>query len=87
VAGEIIGSNSRASMRTNSKLALEDNVLSKWHEQGALCSESTGLKIHSEIDSKIYEIKITGNPYANREAQYIQLLQLESSHQITGPLH
>jgi hypothetical protein len=39
----------------NSELALEENVLSKWREQGALRSESTGSKIRSEIDRKIYE--------------------------------
>ena len=36
---------------------LEENVLSKWREQGALCSESAGSKIRSEIDSVRYEIK------------------------------
>jgi hypothetical protein len=87
VAGEIIGSDSGASLWTNSELALEENVLSKWHEQGALYRKSTGLKIRSEIDSTRYEIKITGNTYAKKEAQYIQLLQLESFHQVTGPLH
>jgi hypothetical protein len=58
--GEITGSNSRAPLQVNSELALEENVLSKWHRKGALCSESAGSKIHSEIDSKIYEIKMTG---------------------------
>ena len=31
------------------------NVLSKWCKQGVLQSESTGSKIHSELDIKIYE--------------------------------
>jgi hypothetical protein len=87
VAEENTGSNSRAPLRANSELALEEIVLSKWREQGALYSESTGSKIHSEIDSKRYGIKVTGNTYAKKEAQYIQLLQLESFHQVTGPLH
>jgi hypothetical protein len=32
-------------------------------------------------------MKITGSTYAKKEAQYIRLLQLESFHQVTGPLH
>ena len=45
----------------NSELALEENVLSKWLEQGVLYSESKGSIIHSEVDRKRYEINITGN--------------------------
>jgi hypothetical protein len=60
VVGEITGSNSGASLWMNSELALEENVLSKWREQGALYNESAGSIIHSEIDRKRYEIKITG---------------------------
>jgi len=58
--GEITGSNSGASLWTNSELALEENVLSKWRKQGAFYSESTGSIICSEIDRKRYEIKIIG---------------------------
>ena len=36
----------------NSELDLEENVLSKWREQGALRNESIGFKLHSEIDRK-----------------------------------
>jgi hypothetical protein len=57
--GEITGSNSGAPLWTNSDLALEENILSKWREQGALYSESAGSIIHSEIDRKRYEMKIT----------------------------
>jgi hypothetical protein len=53
-------------LRAISELALEENVLSKWHEKGALYDESTGSKIHSEIDRKRYEIKITGSTYVNK---------------------
>jgi len=60
VVGEIIGSNSRASLCTNSEIALEENILSKWHEKGALYSESAGSIIHSKIDRKRYEINIIG---------------------------
>jgi hypothetical protein len=34
---------------------LEENMLSKWHEQGALRNKSTGLKIRSKLDRKRYE--------------------------------
>jgi hypothetical protein len=87
VAGEITGSNLGVSLWANSELDLEENVLSKWCEQGAPYNESAGSKIRFEIDSKRYEINITGKTYTKREAQYIQLLQLESFHQVTGPLH
>jgi hypothetical protein len=60
VAREIIGSNSGAPLWANSNLSLEENVLSKWHEQGAMCSESKGSKIRSKIDNKIYEINMIG---------------------------
>jgi hypothetical protein len=60
VSGEITGSNSIVALWMNSELDLEENVLSKWHKQGAFYSESTGSIIHSEIDRKRYEIKITG---------------------------
>jgi hypothetical protein len=76
VAGENTGSNLGTALWTNSKLALEDNVLSKWHEQGALYNESACSKFCSEIDSTRYEIKIIGNTYTKKEAQYIELLQL-----------
>jgi len=39
-------------LRVNSELALEENILSKWREQGVLYNESVGSKIHSEIDKK-----------------------------------
>ena len=74
-------------MWVNLELALEENILSKWHEQGALYSESTGSKFHSEIDRKRYEINMKGSTYVKKEAQYIQISQLESFHQIIGPLH
>jgi hypothetical protein len=61
VVGEIIGNNSGASLWMNSKLDLEENILSKWHEKGALYNESPGSIICSEIDRKRYEIKIKGN--------------------------
>jgi hypothetical protein len=57
--GEITGSNSGAPLWMNSELTLEENILSKWHEQGALYNESIGSIIHSKIDRKKYEIKIT----------------------------
>jgi hypothetical protein len=53
-------SDTEASLWTNSELSLEENVLSKWCEQGALYNESAGSIIHSEIDRKRYEINITG---------------------------
>jgi hypothetical protein len=54
--GEIMGSNLRASLWMNSELALEENVLSKWREQGALYNEYVGSIIHSEVDRKRYEV-------------------------------
>jgi hypothetical protein len=56
--GEITGSNSGSSLWTNPELALEENVLSKWREQGVLYIESTGSIIHSR---KRCEINITKN--------------------------
>jgi hypothetical protein len=61
VAGEITGSNSGVSLWTNSELALEGNVLSKWHKQGTLYNKYRGSIIHSKIDRNRYEIKIIGN--------------------------
>ena len=43
-----------APLRMNSEFNLEENVLSKWCEQGALRSESTGSKFCSDLDGKIY---------------------------------
>jgi hypothetical protein len=42
------------------RVSFRGKFLSKWCEQGAVYNESTGSIIHSEIDRKRYEIKITG---------------------------
>jgi hypothetical protein len=51
------GENSRAPLWTNLELALEENALSKWHEQGEQHNESAGSKIRSKIDDMRYGIK------------------------------
>jgi hypothetical protein len=58
VVGENTGSNSGALLWENSELALEENILSKWHGQGVSYSESAGSIIHSEIDRKRYNRNI-----------------------------